>query len=101
MLDHPWIHLHETKATKQPVPDTVTLADSQASAEQLQLPLAVQAVIEQLPLPQNEKPPVIDNIPAVPIFRKSASMVNPSTTLQVCQCLPAHLHTCSGSHWAC
>ncbi|KAK9844364.1 hypothetical protein WJX74_001365 [Apatococcus lobatus] len=80
MLDHPWVHLHETKATKQPAPDTVTLADSQASAEQLQLPLAVQAVIEQLP--QNEKPPIIDNIPAVPIFRKSASMVNPSTNFQ-------------------
>lgn len=72
--------MHETKATKQPAPDTVTLADSQASAEQLQLPLAVQAVIEQLP--QNEKPPVIDSIPAVPIFRKSASMINPSTSYQ-------------------
>ncbi len=73
MLDHPWIHLHETKATKQPVPDTVSLPDAQASAAQLQLPLAVQAVIEQLP--QNEKLPAIDNMPAVPAFRKSASMV--------------------------
>ena len=81
MLDHPWVHLHETKATKQPAADTVTLAESQASAAQLQLPLAVQAVIEQLP--QNAQLPAMDSIPAVPMFRKSASMVATSTHAQV------------------